>query len=663
MSHAFFRKYLAVLRTPVVFGKVSSQAAKAVWGGPSNPSNGLIGPIAPVGSGSSIPPVVSGPVDPNHPGAPAPDPDNQTPVQTTVPEDNPQTSTTIVRSTVLTFETPDGDYPPGTTVGVTIPTWSTGDASQGTRSICTTCTANGQPAGIIFDETIGVTGWHITGLEGIPDGTPLDIQLKGTSQLLSPPDAFGNRTSGPASDFTLSLTGEASGDGASGDMSGAINSRWDVHENANGASGNGVQTTDGGETGGVAPGAAPIYAPEARQIAVPGADWVFLRMGYPRLGTRVEYHGAGGFIIEEDYVFPYFAPPGLFTWTWSDGVAIPEYHFSVGVRVVQFYLEGGINDPNSTDYVPPDYGEIDLGGPVYDDPDPHYDDMPADPKDGYYEPPPAPTVQPPDPPSNTPEVPDVLEPKTVNPPYVAPDDSPEGDGLPMLEYPLTKDIVIRTTMTSSPPTETSMVPDGKDVLLDYTGFNFVSGTGFSIDETVMFKHLPLNARVEDQPATEHGFYTAVVGPFTGARFREMVDDTSARVELFWDGPGQPFILFRKMPTRAASLATSTTVFKEISTLELSRNVTINWTVDLPVPFGLGYEYSAESSPGRILLRRMQSPSEPHMETEIALQRYDFGETPQMSWQYLLPYRSALSNGGNVLVWEATVTHTITFATP
>jgi len=101
----------------------------------------------------------------------------------------------------------------------------------------------------------------------------------------------------------------------------------------------------------------------------------------------------------------------------------------------------------------------------------------------------------------------------------------------------------------------------------------------------------------------------------------------------------------------------------MSTLEVSRDVTINWTVDIPVPFGLGYEYSAESSPGRVLLRRMQSPAESHMETELALQRYDFGAAPQMSWQYLLPYRSALSNGGNVLVWEATVTHTITFATP
>lgn len=678
MSHAFFKKYTVTLTSPIIFGNVSTHAASAVWGGSSGTKPGVIGPTAPVGTSTSIPATTTGPVDPNYPNDPEPDQTNQTPVQTVEDGDNVNTSTVVSRNVALTFEVPgpSGDYPEGTTTGIVIPAWATGDVSTNTRAICTTCTVNGQPAGIIFDETIGVTGWHITGLDSIPDGTPLDIQIKGTSQTLSPVDAFGNRDTGTASDFTLSLSGVASGGGATGTMDGALNGRWDVHDAENGAEGAGPGVSDEGGPGGIVPSGSYVVgpvAPDPNRTTQTDYLGLYFRFGYPN-ATKYLSRSDGGIIIEEGETN--WPVPGNNSYVWSaiftdqyDGDGNPIYtegwvwqpFFSVWGRVYQWYYEGGTADPTSPDYVPLDLGDIDLGGPIWTE-DTGSFHLPGTPKDGYV------TGSDSDAPNYNPNTetpgavinPDITEPRTVP---LQPDTSsapPVGNDLPMDEFPLTKDLVIHTTVAGNAPTETTAAPDGKEVLLDYTGFTFVSGTSFQIDETVRFKYLPLKARVEDQPATTNGFYTPVVGPFTGARFRELVGDTNAKVELYWAGPQQPFFLFRKMPTRA-TLATSTVSFKDMQTEEASRDVTINWTVDLPVPFGLGYKFDSASEPGRILLRKMQSPAEPHMETSLNMTRYDFEALPQISWQYDQPYKSRDSNGGNSLVWNTTVSHTISFS--
>lgn len=680
MSHAFFKKYLVTLTSPVIFGEVSTHAASAVWGGASGTKPGVIGPTGPLGTGTSIPATTTGPVDPNYPDDPTPDQSNQTPVQTV---DNYEViSVNVVqRNMALSFEVPgpSGDFPAGTTTGIVIPAWAIGSGEDGTRIISANCTVNGQDAVIVFDETIGVTGWHIEGLTGIEDGTALDIQLKGTSQTLAPADAFGNRETGPASDFTLSLTGIASGGAASGTMDGAINSRWDVHDTENGADGAGPETNDAGGPGGIVPSGSYVVgntAPDPNRTTQTDYLGLYLRFGYPS-ATKYLSRSDGGIIIEEGETN--WPVPGNNSYVWSsiftgeyDGDGNPIYTegwvwypmFSVWGRVYQWYYQGGTADPTSADYMPLDLGEIDFGGPISPE-DTGSFNIPGTPKDGYV------TGSSSDAPQYNPNTttpgavtnPDVTEPRTVPLQPNTGSANPIANDLPMEEYPLTKDIVIHTTVAGNAPTETSNVPDGKEVLLDYTGFDFVSGTAFQIDETVRFKYLPLKARVEDQPATSDGFYTPVVGPFTGARFREMVGDATAKVELYWAGSMQPFLLFRKMPTRANPLATSTLAFKDMATQEDSRAVTVDWSADLPVPFGLGYEFDAASEPGRILLRKMQSPAEPHMETALNITRYDFGALPQMSWQYPQTYKSVVSNGGNALVWDATVSHTISFVTP
>lgn len=688
MSLPFFDKFLVTIRNPLIFGDVSDLASRAVWGGISKSTNGTIGPRAPIGTSTPTTPP-SGPVDPNHPEDSDQPTDPGTPVQEIPPEvislpDPPQTPD-VSRQINTKYEISASDAPPGTTYEVEVPIWARGSGMD--RQTKAFGKVNGQEVVVSFTEdplTGKITGWSVDGLE-VADGSPVQVELDAKIRTLSPPDPItGERTASASDDFTTVLNGTANGGSATGETSSLAG--WGINDSANGSSGNGQNLDENGGGGGsgdsgsgggtTGPGGVepPDTPPAVKEKG--GAAYeseilgYYLRFGYPR-AQQVFGNSDGRIIINESYTN--WPAPGQNLWVWSsvflgyDEDGNPIYgqdwawqpYFSVGGMITRVWKVGGPNDPSSggTHYLP---DTIDTGGPVQ-----LQEDNPVDLsekiKDGL--------VTPPEKPGYSQDdlnlvSPSVTDPITVSAQPTSPQNNVSAQSLPMEEYPMTKDIVIHTTVDIDDPYETSegSAPDGDSVLLNYSGFSFENGDGPSFSETVRFKYLPLKARVEDQPAGNHGFYTAVVGPFTGARFRELVENIGAKVELFWDGPGQPLILFRKMPVRANPLATSTVSFRENASAELSRDVTVNWSIKLPVPFGLGYKYDSSSLPGRILLRRMMCPNEPNMETQLNLQRFDFGELPTLSWSWERISKSAPSDG-NVLVWRADVTHTISFENP